>query len=222
MKKNEIVEKKIIASLEKSDEKLNPSVLDAAKSELRIRKLQKNRVVYGFALATCAIVVICLAIVLPLTLGGMKEVQYSSMYDYFKAKNININTYDHLLDNSFDPADGAPIKESPYEAKECILVRSNGKDIYIRQKYDFAETDILTVSVLLVDDKSVRQKVFGDYMNLEKHARFAKVDINYAFNAESKTGKATFVYNDRNFYIEISCGSESALLSHVQALIISQ
>lgn len=226
MKKNDIVEKKIIASLEASDQKPNPHILDAAKKELRARKTPSKRIVYRYAFAACAVIVICLAIVLPLTLkgndGDMQELQYSSMYDYFKEKNIDINTYDHLFDKNMGSASGTPIEKSPYAAEECILVQSKGRDIYIKQKYNFSQTDTITVSVLLVDDEDITQATFGEFSNLEKSTRFMKVDISYTFDIESKTGKVAFVYNEKDFYIELACDSESVMINHIQALIISQ
>lgn len=227
MKKNDIVEKKIIESLESAEQKPSSSVLDAAKSELRTRKARPQKTVYRYAFAICAAVLICLAVVLPLTLinknDGMQELQYSSMYDYFKNNNIDINTYDHLFDKKWDPSSGSTtIEKSPYSPEECILVKYKEKDIFIKQKYIYAQTDIITVSVFLANDDDIKQTFFGDYSNLEKSTYFMKVTVRYRFDEESKMGKVALRYKDKDFYIDLACDSESVMITHIQALIISQ
>ncbi len=223
----ETVEKKLIATLQTSEQKPNLNILAAAKSELKLRKTPKKRIVFRCALAICALIILSLAIVLPLTIrdndGGIKELNYSSMYEYFKNNNIDINTYDHLFDKNWGSAGGGvPGEKSPYIAEECILGQYKEKDLYIKQKYNYAQKDIISVTVLLVDDNDVKQTTFGDYLNLEKSVRFMKVNINYYFDIETKTGKAAFVYKDKDFYIESECESEAVMLNHIQALIISQ
>ena len=225
MKKNNVIEKKIVQSLENSDKKPDKNILIAAKNEMRSKKEPKKKVAYRWAFAVCAVIALCLAVVLPLTLPNKSEfesIQYSSIYDYFKEKSIDINTYDHLFDKNLDPSGGVPAEESPYSAEECTLVKYKGEDVIIKQKYVCAAKDIINVSVLLADREDVKKAFFDDYSNLKNHTRFMKVEIGYYYDEQSKIGKATFVYKERSFYLEILCDGESVLLNHVQALIISQ
>lgn len=230
--KNRDVEKKIISSLEESEHALNPHILDAARCEIKENPSKKKSFGYKFAIIACISVIICLAVALPIiffhnNISGNQnlytESQYSSMYEYFKENNIKINTYEHLFDNNMDiQGSDTPYQKSPYSAEECVLAQSQGTDIFIRQKYNYFDADSITVYVLLSEDENLKQTVFEEFLNLEKSTRFLSMDIDYSFDGETNKGKASFIYNEIQFYIEFFCNSETAMLAHIQALLISQ
>lgn len=233
MKKKDI-ETKILSSLEESKQALNPHILDAARNEMREKHQLpiKRKLRYKYAVVIGLSFILCLAITLPILFvygktsdnqNAYTELEYSSLYDYFKEENIKINTYDHLLDKNMDLEEThLPSIESPYKAGKCVLGRYKETDIYIKQTYSYYDTDIITVSVLLIEDETVKNTFFGDFLSLEKSTRFMRVDIRYFYDDSANIGKAEFIFNEKEIFIELACDSEVKMLTHIQAFLISQ
>jgi hypothetical protein len=206
----------------------------AARSEIRERNQSFVRKQIGFKYAFVAIssVVLLFAILVPILFlhnqtvdnqAEYVELGYSSMYDYFKVNNLNINTYDHLLDKNMDTEGGnLPHIESPYLAEECILVQSQGTDIYIKQKYNYFDIDMITVSVLLVDDDGVKQTIFGDFFNLKKILTLCKWKYIILLMPSPIWEMRNLFIMRKNFLLKLACDNESRMLTHIQALLISQ
>ena len=233
--KEKDIEKKILNSLE-DNTPLNQRVLDKALNEMDNSKPIKQPVrIWKYAVACCALIAICLAIVLPIALSQKPKAQYiemsySSMQDYLKNSNIDINTLDEINseygypnspDIIFPPSSGDnPDNTYPmYQPSECKLIKYGKKDICINEAYTFSKKDKLECYLLLDNSDATVEYLFGNWQEFDKKKTIEDVEISYFYDASTKKGICKFIYDNHTFYMSINTSSESMFLLHIQIFI---
>ena len=233
--KEKDVEKRLVTSLEEGGER-SPRVLDAARAEMRRNKRSVwSRPAFRYALAGIVSVVICVAIVLPILYmhssaatevadfandsaaypekqNASKPASLQTMYGYFAENGIEIKTFDRLN------ADTAESEGSSYVADDFSKETRDGEVAALSERYLYG-SDEITVSVLLSSDEEIRQDLFGDFLTGGSVRAVAGTDVRYVFDETSGSGRATFVFRGRVFFVSISTTDEDAFFAHLQTFL---
>jgi len=135
------VEHIIIDALAYSRQPLAPSVLDAARAELRARKQPRPHYVWAYAVVAVVVVVLCLSTALPLTLStppstpgstAENQVQYATMQECLDAYGIDITTFSEGSEQwASIYGDDNPI----YQRTETWFEKDGDNLLYVREHY---------------------------------------------------------------------------------------
>ena len=155
---------------------------------------------------------------------------YSSMQDYLKNADIDINTLEEILDKD-DIPNWSDINLPPslgdnpdniypmYQPSECKLIKYGKKDICINETYTFSKKDTVECYLLLDNSDATVEYLFGNWQEFDKKKTIEDVEISYFYDASTKKGICKFIYNNHTFYMSINTSSESMFLLHIQIFI---
>ena len=229
MKNNKKVEKRIISSLEDKSP-LNFNVLKKAKQEIRRnnKKTKLNYYLKRVAVAS-ALVLLCIAIVLPIVLRpslakSCEYIEYRSMKEYFSQNDIDLKTYEEIKNEyHFEPSEGyTPDSDDEfylYKITKCELIKYKNKDFCVAEYYNHTDGSKIENYVVLIDNYKLEKDLFSNFKNVENDIVIDGVEVQYGYDSVSKVGRSIFNYNGYKFYTSYYVENENDMISHLRKFI---
>ena len=225
--KNNDIEKRIIASLEDKSP-LNSDVLEKARQEMRenSKKTKYNSYLKYIAVAG-VLTLICLAIVLPIVFQPSlakkcEYIEYSSMKEYFSQNDIDLKTYEEIINkgnNNPDQGFTPDSEDSMYNKTKCELIKYGNKDFCIAEHYTYIYGSKIENYVILIDNEKLEKELFSQFESVSKEIVIDGLNVKYSYDNDLKIGRSTFNYNGYKFYTCYYVENEYNMITHLKKFI---
>ena len=241
--KNRDMENRILTALSCSDA-LDPHVTDAAKAEMRQTKPRRMGLA-NWVWATAVVLLLCLAVVLPLSLSGQSspektdDISYSiidSMQRYLDKNEIPLITlqkmsYAQFEMSDYDTPDDIDIhvgeyvstqRKGDYDVTHSKVVYQNEQPMYLEEHYIYKKTEGLVICYVLLCAEA-DAAYFGEYLVLENE--FSEPYLcPFRYNYDATTGRGYAITQSHGYTVcfSISSQTKDLFLSHLKNFAISQ